>query len=362
MDQPDVPLFKGQGILDAPILIVDDHPANLEIYQEQLRRAGYRNLLSISDPERVLEVCRGYNPALVILDIMMPVVDGFGVMAMFREAGIQASVLAVTANHAIDIRLKALAQGAQDFLTKPYEAAELIARVRNMLLGHLAQQWLADQNNTLESVVQERTEELRRSRFELIAALGRAAEHRDEDTANHTVRVGEMARLLGMKLGLSPETSRLLRHAAPMHDIGKIGTPDHILLAPRRLVEAEMVIMRRHAAIGARIIGPHHADVLLVMAHEIALSHHEKWDGSGYPGGLCGEAIPLSGRIVALVDVFDALITRRPYKEPWPLQRAVALIQEEGGRHFDAQLTGIFLDSMAEVLEIRAQYPDQKEE
>lgn len=358
VEVPEICGLNNQWILDASILVVDDNPTNLEIYETQLRGAGYRNIVSVSDSEKALEWSRTCNPDLVILDIMMPGLNGFEVMTLLGKAQISATILAVTANHTPGLRLKALADGAQDFLTKPYQADELLARIRNMLMGHLAQKWLVDQNNTLENVVRERTNELRQSRFELIAALERAAKHRDEDTANHTVRVGALAHLMGIKLGLSSSTCELLKHAAPMHDIGKIGTPDHILFAPRRLDHEEMKIMRDHARTGATIIGQHHADPLLLVASDIALSHHEKWDGSGYPDGVRGQAIPLAGRIVALVDVFDALTTRRPYKEPWSLEQTLTLIKNERGKHFDPQLVDIFLDSISEVIAIKKQFPD----
>ncbi|HAT50712.1 MAG: response regulator [Nitrospirae bacterium] len=351
---------KDQWILDSSILIVDDNLINLEIYEIQLRGAGYHNIASVSDPEKALEFGHICKPDLVILDIMMPELNGFEVMEQLRKAQLSTMILAVTANHTHGFQLKALACGAQDFLTKPYQAAVLLARIHNMLMGHLAKKWLSEQNNTLETIVQERTIELRKSRFELIAALGRAAKHRDQDTANHTIRVGKLAHMMGIKLGLPSATCDILRYAAPMHDIGKIETPDHILFAPRRLDSDEMEIMRRHARTGALIIGQHHADPLLLVASDIALSHHEKWDGSGYPDGVRGQAIPLSGRIVALVDVFDALTTCRPYKISWSLEQAFALIRKERGKHFDPQLGDAFLDLISEIIAIKQQYPDTK--
>ncbi|MEO5329473.1 MAG: response regulator [Magnetococcus sp. THC-1_WYH] len=355
---PKLDRLNDQWLFDSSILIVDDNLINLEIYETQLRGAGYHHIVSITDPEKTLEMSCICKPDLVILDIMMPGLNGFEVMAQLSKEKIPATILAVTANHNPGFRLKALADGAQDCLTKPYQSAELLARIRNMLMSHWAKRWLTAQNRSLETMVEERTTELRQSRFELIAAMARAAKHRDEDTSNHTIRVGALAHLVGVKLGLPDATCDILKYAAPMHDIGKIGTPDHILFSPRKLDHEEMKIMRHHARTGALIIGQHHADPLLLVASDIALFHHEKWDGSGYPDGIRGQSIPLSGRIVALADVFDALTSLRPYKKPWPLENVFALIKQESGKHFDPQLTDIFLDSISDVVAIKQQYPD----
>jgi putative two-component system response regulator len=235
--------------------------------------------------------------------------------------------------------------------------AELLARVRNLLEVHRYQTHLRRQNVVLEEKVRERTRELHDTRLEIIHRLGRAAEYRDNETGLHIIRMSRYSQTLGRLAGLDDEEADLLLHASPMHDIGKIGIPDRILLKPGKLDPDEWTVMQTHARIGADLLDGHPAP-LLRMARDIALTHHEKWDGSGYPDGRRGEEIPLVGRIVAVADVFDALTSARPYKPAWPLEKALDYIRAQRGRHFDPALAGLFLEHLPEFLVIRERYAE----
>ncbi|MBF0426193.1 MAG: HD domain-containing protein, partial [Magnetococcales bacterium] len=241
--------------------------------------------------------------------------------------------------------------GAADYITKPIRPPIVRARVRT----HLA---LYNQNRILEEKVRRRTEQLDNTRLEIIQRLSRAAEFRDNETGLHVLRVSHYARLLGMAAGLPKAIGELLFNAVPMHDVGKIGIPDRVLLKPGRLDAEEWAIMKQHAQFGANIIGDHDSE-LLASARVIALTHHEKWDGSGYPRGLRGEDIPLYGRITAIVDVFDALSFERPYKKPWPLPDVIDLVKREAGHHFDPRLTTIFMDILPEIRLIHQKFGDE---
>ncbi|MBF0322706.1 MAG: HD domain-containing protein, partial [Magnetococcales bacterium] len=284
------------------------------------------------------------------LDVMMPVMDGFEVCRRLKsDPGTRnIPVIFVTARNDSSDETHGLDLGAADYVTKPVQPAVVLARVRT----HLA---LYNQNRNLEEKVRERTDQLNKTRLEIIQRLGRAAEFRDNETGLHVIRVSHYARLLGLAAGLSRESGELLFHAAPMHDIGKIGIPDRILLKPASLDPAEWEIMKTHAQLGANIIGDHDSD-LLAAAKAIALTHHEKWNGSGYPQGLHGEDIPLYGRIIAIVDTFDALTSVRPYKKAWPLPSAFALVSKEAGLHFDPRLAEIFGTIPLEIEKIHHQF------
>ena len=351
---PEFPNLKA-----SPIIAVDDEPNNLKLLGKMLRAEGYTNLVLLEDPRDALDACVRLNPALVLLDLNMPILDGYGVMKQLRDLGspLLPPVIVLTAQASSEFLLKAFEAGARDYVTKPFERAELMARVRNALEAHLAHRFVWAQKSVLQEIVQERTLELRQTRLQVIRRLGRAAEYRDNETGNHILRMSRICALLAQRVGWSPEASELMLHASPMHDIGKIGIPDEILLKPGTLTAAEWLIMKRHVFIGADILSGESTD-LMELAREIALSHHEKWDGSGYPNGLAGERIPLSGRIVALADVFDALTSERPYKRAWTVDEAVAYMTAEAGRHFDPDLVPLFRDALPEVLAIHGQHAD----
>ncbi len=320
------------------LLLVDDEPTNLQVLRHILQ-ADYR-LLFATDGERALQVAREQRPDLVLLDIMMPNMDGYAVCCALKADAATASipVIFITALNDSQDETAGFDVGAVDYITKPVSPPVVRARVRNHL-----------------SLV--RVDELRETRLQIVQRLGRAAEYKDNETGMHVIRMSHFSQLLALAAGCSPAWAEDLLNAAPMHDVGKIGIRDAVLRKPGPLDADEWATMRRHPEIGAEIIGEHPSGVLQ-LAREIALAHHEKWDGSGYPRGLAGEAIPLSARIVAIADVFDALTTRRPYKEPWPVQEAMNHIAAQAGKHFDPALVALFAPLLPQLLEIRARWAE----
>ena len=320
------------------LLLVDDEPTNLQVLRHILQ-ADYR-LLFATDGERALQVAREQRPDLVLLDIMMPNMDGYAVCCALKADAATASipVIFITALDDSQDETAGFDVGGVDYLTKPVSPPVVRARVRTHL-----------------SLV--RMDELRETRLQIVQRLGRAAEYKDNETGMHVIRMSHFSQLLALAAGCSPAWAEDLLNAAPMHDVGKIGIPDAVLRKPGPLDADEWATMRRHPEIGAEIIGEHPSGVLQ-LAREIALAHHEKWDGSGYPRGLAGEAIPLSARIVAIADVFDALTTRRPYKEPWPVQDALDHIAAQAGKHFDPALVALFAPLLPQLLEIRARWAE----
>ena len=320
------------------LLLVDDEPTNLQVLRHVLQ-ADYR-LLFATDGARALQVAREQLPQLILLDIMMPGMDGYAVCRALKAdpatAGIP--VIFITALNDSQDETAGFDVGGVDYLTKPVSPPVVRARVRTHL-----------------SLV--RMDELRETRLQIVQRLGRAAEYKDNETGMHVIRMSHFSQLLALAAGCSPAWAEDLLNAAPMHDVGKIGIPDAVLRKPGPLDADEWATMRRHPEIGAEIIGEHPSGVLQ-LAREIALAHHEKWDGSGYPRGLAGEAIPLSARIVAIADVFDALTTRRPYKEPWPVQDALDHIAAQAGKHFDPALVALFAPLLPQLLEIRARWAE----
>lgn len=341
------------------IFIIDDEPTNLRLLERMLGGQGYQDLVLFDDPRQVLAGYASQQPDLILLDINMPHLDGFELMAQLQalQDPLLPPIVILTAQHGKDFLLRALAAGARDFITKPFDRNELLMRVRNLLDAQLAHRLLHDQKAVLEHMVRVRTEELSRTRLQIVQRLGMAAEYRDEETGNHIMRMSHICALLAQACGWSPAQCELILHASPMHDIGKIGIPDAILLKPGKFEPAEWEIMKTHAVIGAKLLEGDDSD-LLDMARQIALNHHEKWDGSGYPAGLAGEAIPEAARIAALADVFDALTSARPYKKAWPVDEAVALIQAQSGQHFAPDLVPIFLQNLPEILQICQRFAD----
>ncbi|TRW89703.1 HD domain-containing phosphohydrolase [Candidatus Methylobacter oryzae] len=337
----------------ARILVVDDESVNLKLLDKMLSAQGYTNLVLVQDSRQVVDVYRQARTDLILLDINMPHLDGFEVMEQLKSLDdpLFPPVVVLTAQHGQDFLLRALNAGARDFITKPFYCNELLARVRNMLDAQLMHRMLYDQKAVLDEMVQIRTNELRRTRLQVVQQLGRAAEYRDNETGNHILRMSHISALLAKSIGWSEADCELMLHASPMHDIGKIGIPDHILLKPGKFEPEEWEIMKTHVIIGANILEGDDSD-LMKCAGEIALTHHERWDGSGYPNGLSGEAIPLAGRIAALADVYDALTSVRPYKKAWTVEAAVDLIKNSSGTHFDPDLVVVFLEQLPEILKI----------
>jgi putative two-component system response regulator len=333
-----------EAVFDLPILVVDDEEMNLRFLRRVLERAGYTGVQTTTNPLHVPALFAKTSPDLVVLDLHMPGMDGFGLMERLAPiAGGRTGVpfLVVTGDVSEDVRRRALESGARDFLTKPFSETELLLRVRNLLEVQRLHGWLREQNAHLELQVAERTRDLEQARLEILGRLALAAEFRDDETQEHAWRIGRTCGLLASALGLDDGQVEVVRRAAPLHDIGKIGIPDAILLKPGRLTDSEFATIRTHATIGAQILSGSQSAVLL-LAERIAVSHHERWDGGGYPSGLRGEEIPLAGRIAAVADVFDALTHERPYKPAWPVREAVAEIARQRGRQFDPTVVDAF--------------------
>ena len=334
------------------VLVVDDVPDNIMVLDEILK-ADY-SVSAATNGERAIRIAHSESPPdLILLDVMMPGMDGFEVCRRLKDQSStrEIPVIFVTAMGEVQDETTGFDLGAVDYIHKPVSPPLVRARVRT----HLA---MYDQNRELERRVRERTAELNQTRLQVIRQLGRAGEFRDNETGMHVIRVSHSCRLLAMAAGMNDEDIDMIFNASPMHDIGKIGIPDNILLKPAKLEDEEFAIMQTHATIGAAILGEQSSQ-LHDVAREIALTHHEKWNGTGYPRGLSGEAIPLVGRITAIADVFDALTSERPYKKAWPVAEALALIQRESGQHFDPQLVALFVEIFPQVLQCRQTYADR---
>ncbi|SEH93891.1 HD-GYP domain-containing protein [Pseudomonas asplenii] len=324
---------------DTRILIIDDVAANLRLLTSSLKAFGLKDIVSFSDSRQGLEWARNESWDLLLLDLDMPEPDGFEILRQLKERErSRQPVIILTAMSDASSRRLGLELGANDYLTKPLDLPELILRVRNCLRLAQASKKLQTLNLELEMKVLERTLQLQQSHQAEIRALSRAASYRDNETGNHIRRIGDASALLAKTIGMPDLWCERLRLAAPMHDIGKIGISDAILLKEGPLTEDERKTMMQHAAIGHEILYEEQGSDLTLMAAEIAYCHHEKWDGSGYPRGLAGGDIPLCARIVALCDVYDALRMPRPYKPSWPVERAQSYLSEQSGHHFDPSL------------------------
>lgn len=348
-----------ENINKSNILVIDDEPMNVEILSELFEIHEFENVTGETNPVQAVELYREKDYDLVLLDINMPVLDGFAVMNKFIEISKSQPppILVLTALNDSETKIHALNTGASDFLTKPFDEQEVFCRVNNLLENHLNKKYLKDMNNILEAKVAQRTNELAQSQQEALESLAYAAEFRDKDTASHTVRVGWYSRLLGEKIGISGNELEVLFQAAPMHDIGKIGIADSILMKPGKLTPEEWKIMQSHSEVGAEILG-HHSSPLMQAAKEIAMYHHEKWDGSGYPKGLAGTEIPINARVVIVADIFDALTIDRPYKDAWEVTKAIDYIEGESGRFFDPEIVQAFTDIIPEFLRVREEFKD----
>lgn len=346
--------------LASKFLIVDDEPLNISLLEKYLKQAGYKNILSTQDSGLAVELYSQYQPDLVLLDLNMPTMDGFQVLECLHriETKSYVPVMVLTANTDDESRLRALEAGAKDFINKPFNKIEALTRIRNMLEVRTAHKKLLQQNEILEQKVNERTKELRDSQLEIVQRLGLASEYRDNETGQHIIRMSYYSKILAEHYGLPPQECELILNASPMHDIGKLGIPDSILLKPGKLTKEEFTVMKTHTTIGARLLENARSPIT-ETARIIAMSHHEKWDGSGYPNGLAGTDIPLVGRIVAITDVFDALTSERPYKSAWPVDKAIAEIKRSAGSHFDPELAEHFINALPEVHEVGQAYRDE---
>jgi len=365
------------GLCASKILIVDDEPINVKLVRKYLKMQGYHNFMTTTESPRVADLVESEQPDLVLLDVMMPVKSGLDVLREIRAlpGGRHLPVIVLTALNDRNIRLQALDLGAADFLSKPLDVAELMPRVRNVLMARAYQNLLASHSAELEAAVSERTRQLERARLEVVHCLARAAEFRDDDTGRHVARVGKYAGIIARKLDQPATWCALLELAAPLHDIGKLGIPDAILLKPGKLDAAELELMRGHCLLGQKVLsaadegegiepagqllnGGH--SPLIEMARTIAMTHHEKWDGTGYPRGLAALQIPLEGRITAVADVFDALTSERSYKPAFSAEKSFAVLADGRGNHFDPRVLDAFFCEREAILRTRIELADPR--
>jgi putative two-component system response regulator len=363
------------------IMIVDDEPVNIKVARKYLKIAGYTDFVTTSDSTQAIALMREGRPDLVLLDVMMPQVSGLDILQQVRgdDQLKHLPVLILTAVSDARTKVQALELGATDFLSKPVEPSELVPRVRNALVVKAHHDHLANYSHQLEREVRVRTVELEASRLHVVHCLARAAEFRDDDTGRHVMRVGRYAGIIARELGLASHHVSMLETAALLHDVGKIGIRDGILLKPGKLTPEEFKQMQQHCEIGMTIIQPlpeHQSDAhrmraalgaqaitslqspLLDMAATIALTHHERWDGTGYPNRLVGEQIPIEGRITSVADVFDALCSKRPYKEAMPLEKALGIITGARGTQFDTRVVDALLRRLGEITSVQTQLAD----
>jgi response regulator RpfG family c-di-GMP phosphodiesterase len=353
-------MFEDSIFKKARVLVVDDQAETATMLERILRSEGYTNIVTTSESSQVVGLCARTPPDLVLLDLHMPAPDGYEVMELLKPwiEGRWFPILVLSADTSADARSRALSAGAKDFLSKPIDSSELMLRIRNLLEARFMQLQLRGQSLSLEQQVDERTQELTEARMEILERLAIASEYRDDDTGEHSQRIGRTSALIAEALDLDEETVKLIRFAAPLHDIGKIGVPDQILLKPGKLTENEFEVMRNHVNIGAFILSRSQSPILR-MGEEISRTHHEWWDGSGYAAGLAGNDIPMSGRIVALADVFDALVQDRPYKSAWPIPQAVEEIKRLAGHQFDPRVAQAFETLDHEFLRTPVESPVQ---
>ena len=366
----------------AKIMIVDDEEVNVLTVRHHLKQGGFEQFITTTNASEAVELLRREQPGVLLLDIHMPEVSGLDILRiMSLDKDLQTiPVVVLTASSDPSTKSRALYMGAFDFLTKPVDPHDLTPRVRNALVVKAHYDQMANQAAKMEELVNRRTAELFQSRQQLILSLARAAEHRDNETGNHVIRVGRYASIVARELGCSKEQSEMIQQAAQLHDVGKIGVPDAILFKPGKLDPQEFEIIKRHCAVGHDIIEPlserdfqllrMHARIgenilhvrsspMLMMASRIAQTHHECWDGTGYPLGLAGEDIPLEGRITSIADVFDALSSKRPYKDPFPREKCFAILQEARGTKFDPQVVDAFFARSAEIIEVQLELMDR---
>ena len=366
-------------VLLSKIMIVDDEAYNVQVFQKHLQLAGYRYFTTTSDSTQAMSMIRRESPDLILLDIMMPEVSGLDILEELRSTPEHQHlpVIILTASTDRPTKQQALTLGTNDYLHKPVDYEDLTLRVRNVLLMKTYQDRLARHAELLEELVQKRTVELAASREEIIRCLARAGEFRDNETGNHVVRVGKYVGVIARALDFSAERIAVLEQAAQLHDLGKIAIPDEILRNPGKLSEEQYELMKRHCLFGRNIIRPMdaresdwlarhaelgaqllsiHSSPMLETAALIALTHHERWDGTGYPLGLAGEDIPIEGRMTAVADVYDALSSERPYKNAMPRQKCFSIMEGESGGQFDPQVLEAFFRCEREIVQIQIEY------
>lgn len=343
------------------LMLVDDDEDNLILMRKALTRAGYTKVITLSDPLEASAVFCREQPDMVILDYRMPPVDGFYVLREIRanqRMTHHVPVIMLTAGATEETKQRALEAGVTDFLNKDFDFTELILRIRNALHTHLLNRQLQRQNELLEETVRVRTMQIHQAHRDALAKLAIAAEFRDDQTGEHTRRVGYLASRIAEAMGMPRAFVEDIRVAAPLHDVGKIGIPDDILLKAGPLTNDEYEKVKAHARIGERILGGSE-EPIIEMARDIALTHHERWDGNGYPNRYDGEAIPISGRIVAVADAYDAITNDRHYKKALAREAAVTEIQACSGRHFDPSVVEAFMEVIAQRQEVLVEDPEE---
>jgi len=347
------------------VLVCDDELMNRKVASKILKKEGFEVVEAVNGKEAV-EILNKVSIDLILMDLMMPVMDGYEATEIIKANDsikhIPLIVISALSDKAAINR--ALELGADEYLTKPFDLVEFKLRVKNAIKIGSYHNYLEEKKSLLESLVQERTQELhsalqevQNSEKDILSILAKTAEFRDNETSKHTIRVGIMSEFLAKKFGWSDKESALMRLAAPMHDMGKVGISDTILLKPGKLSDDEFSIMKEHSTIGYEILSQKQTP-LLKLAAEIAYTHHEKYDGSGYPRGLKAQEIPQSGAIVAVTDVFDALLSKRPYKEPFPLEKALAILKEGSGKHFSPEVVELFVENCDDIMYLRRELED----
>ncbi len=340
----------------ATVLVCDDEMMNRKVASKILNKEGF-DVIEAENGQEALDLLQEHRVDLVLMDLMMPQMDGFEATKIIKANEDLSSIPLIVISALSDKSniTKALELGADEYISKPFDIVEFRLRVKNGIKIGSFSNMLKDEVAKKTKELAKALDEVKQSEKDIIAILGKTAEYRDNETSTHTIRVGEMASMLARRYGMDEEYTQLIRLAAPMHDIGKVGIADSILLKPGKLDENEFSIMRTHAEIGYQILSTKQTP-LLKLAAEIAYTHHEKYNGFGYPRGLQGDEIPISGAITAIVDVFDALMAKRPYKEPFSLEKTLGIIREGKGEHFHPELVDIFLESIDEVLLIREKF------
>lgn len=337
--------------VEAKILIVDDQPNNIELLERILHRAGYTRICAVTHPPSAVLQFLEFQPDIVLLDLHMPVIDGRELLQLLSPLipeGTFLPMLVLTADISQKTKREALLLGANDFLTKPLDRVEVLLRIRNHLQTRFLNLEVQANNRSLKEKVNIRTQELNAALIATIECLAKASEYRDDNTGEHTRRVGEISASIASAMGFDEERVRMIALAASLHDIGKIGIPDEILLKPTTLTNEEFDIMKTHTTIGEHIISNTNFSILQ-LTKSIALTHHERWDGEGYPNGLAGDEIPIEGQIVSIADVYDALTHARPYKPSWPVKRAVLEIEMQSGKQFNPIVVSAFLSVIEDI-------------
>ena len=343
-------MIPSQRITQSRILVVDDQKLHALFLKDILNQDGFDDVVCVNDPLKARATVLEIQPDLLILDLMMPQLDGFQIMSQLLEfrKDYYLPILALASEKSSDVRLRALQSGVTDILSKPYETIEILFRIRNMIEMRILHTEVKNQNLALEDRVRERTKELRDTQLDIIRRLAQAAEFRDNDTGMHIVRMSQYCAKLGAALGLPEALCELILHASPLHDVGKLGIPDRILLKPGPLSSEEFETMKNHTIMGARLLAGSTSPVMQ-MAEKIAVTHHENWNGTGYPAKLKGDDIPIEGQICSICDVFDALTSHRPYKQPWPVNKAIEEIVRQKGIKFAPRIVDRFLDIQSAI-------------